>query len=75
MAWGIQGSYYLQACSGSGVVLKVQRERNDLPRNQEMIYSTFFFKKKMAHLLLHKCYIHSVFCYIDRKSVELLAAG
>lgn len=29
----------------------------------------------MAHLLLHKCYIHSVFCYIDRNFFELLAAG
>lgn len=36
----------------------------------------YYVKKKMAHLLLHKCYIHIVFSVtVTEKNFELLAAG
>lgn len=49
---------------------------NTIADEREMLKTHWFtMLKKMAHLLLHKCYIHSVFCYIDRNFFELLAAG
>lgn len=36
----------------------------------------YYVKKRMAHLLLHKCYIHTVFSVtVTEKKFELLAAG